>query len=697
MSSILGSATVAHHRLEFEGGVAALHGRQHAVAAGLHRQVQERHQLGQAGVGVHHALGHFLGVRGGVADAFDAGDLMHVLQQHGEIGDLLYPGLRVEDDRIFIESGAIWTSAGVTAGIDLALAMVEADLGAEVAAETAREMVVYHRRSGGQSQFSALQDLAPDSERIRPGDCRAGARQPGRQGRRRAVRDRPRALPAGLRPGRSVRALATGGARTGAARRQTQPLARPAGGRRGAGTEPDQVAAQCAGGQHGFPGHQLRRLHQAGARQSGQVHPRQLGQRLVRPSGHGNAQAGRQARPGARALQGRRRRHHRHDRRPSLGDAPAGQRQFRTAAGTAITTQDPGMIALMETLAQAWPRSLPFAALLETQRGHAADAAADTLANAMIGHLVTLVQASALLSDVLGRALARELEKQLGKTIIVENKAGGGAAIGANFVARAKPDGYTLLLGSTNEMVVARMINNAVKYDGAKDFTALGVELARHGIEGAGELADLVAFGRFGQRPVVAHAHGLGAARQAEQRPHQPLGQRQRHGDGAKGGQQQRQGQRDAIELAQVALGDPETLRIGHGARGADGRVGVAWFDAEAADRLQALIAACGLRPAGFAPTPLWLPETVDGWTLCVLDGYVVARQPPSGSSAATSWRWSRACCRRRRWARSWGTGASTWSASWCSRCPRWPVGWRRRCRCWWRPASCRAWARPAS
>ncbi|CUK22747.1 MULTISPECIES: type II secretion system protein GspL [Achromobacter] len=87
---------------------------------------------------------------------------------------------------------------------------------------------------------------------------------------------------------------------------------------------------------------------------------------------------------------------------------------------------------------------------------------------------------------------------------------------------------------------------------------------------------------------------------------------------------------RVAVEgaIEPLALGDPETLRIGHGARGADGRVGVAWFDAEAADRLQALIAACGLRPAGFAPTPLWLPETVDGWTLCVLDGYVVARQP---------------------------------------------------------------------
>ena len=78
-----------------------------------------------------------------------------------------HPDVRVDADRIHVCDGDTWTSAGITAGIDLALAMVESDLGAEVAGATAREMVVYHRRSGGQSQFSALQDLAPDSERIR--------------------------------------------------------------------------------------------------------------------------------------------------------------------------------------------------------------------------------------------------------------------------------------------------------------------------------------------------------------------------------------------------------------------------------------------------------------------------------------------------------------------------------------------------
>jgi transcriptional regulator GlxA family with amidase domain len=67
-----------------------------------------------------------------------------------------YPQVRVEPDRIFVQSGKIWTSAGVTAGIDLALALIGEDLGEDVARRTAQELVVYHRRPGGQSQFSAL-------------------------------------------------------------------------------------------------------------------------------------------------------------------------------------------------------------------------------------------------------------------------------------------------------------------------------------------------------------------------------------------------------------------------------------------------------------------------------------------------------------------------------------------------------------
>jgi transcriptional regulator GlxA family with amidase domain len=72
----------------------------------------------------------------------------------------------VEEDRIFIVDGTVWTSAGMTAGIDLALAMIEKDLGADVARAVARRLVVYHRRAGGQSQFSALLELEPKSDRI---------------------------------------------------------------------------------------------------------------------------------------------------------------------------------------------------------------------------------------------------------------------------------------------------------------------------------------------------------------------------------------------------------------------------------------------------------------------------------------------------------------------------------------------------
>lgn len=71
----------------------------------------------------------------------------------------LYPEIRVEPDCIHIKDGDVWTSAGVTAGIDLALAMIAADLGADIAASTAREMVVYAQRPGGQAQHSALLEI----------------------------------------------------------------------------------------------------------------------------------------------------------------------------------------------------------------------------------------------------------------------------------------------------------------------------------------------------------------------------------------------------------------------------------------------------------------------------------------------------------------------------------------------------------
>ena len=72
----------------------------------------------------------------------------------------------MDEDRIFIIDGPVWTSAGMTAGIDLALAMIEKNLGGDVARAVAKKLVVYHRRAGGQSQFSALLELEPKSDRI---------------------------------------------------------------------------------------------------------------------------------------------------------------------------------------------------------------------------------------------------------------------------------------------------------------------------------------------------------------------------------------------------------------------------------------------------------------------------------------------------------------------------------------------------
>jgi transcriptional regulator GlxA family with amidase domain len=67
-----------------------------------------------------------------------------------------YPGVKVERDPIFLRDGGLWTSAGVSAALDLTLALIEEDQGGEVALKAARELVVFLRRPGGQSQFSTL-------------------------------------------------------------------------------------------------------------------------------------------------------------------------------------------------------------------------------------------------------------------------------------------------------------------------------------------------------------------------------------------------------------------------------------------------------------------------------------------------------------------------------------------------------------
>jgi transcriptional regulator GlxA family with amidase domain len=79
-----------------------------------------------------------------------------------------FQDVKLEPDCIYTQDGKIWTSAGITAGIDLALALIAADLGEEVARRSAQELVVYHRRPGGQSQFSALLDIERTEGRFTP-------------------------------------------------------------------------------------------------------------------------------------------------------------------------------------------------------------------------------------------------------------------------------------------------------------------------------------------------------------------------------------------------------------------------------------------------------------------------------------------------------------------------------------------------
>lgn len=90
---------------------------------------------------------------------------------HWELADTLakrYPRISVDGDRIFTQDGNVWTSAGVSTGTDLALAMVEEDHGHALALEIARRMVLFMRRGGGQSQFSPqLAAQAADHQPIR--------------------------------------------------------------------------------------------------------------------------------------------------------------------------------------------------------------------------------------------------------------------------------------------------------------------------------------------------------------------------------------------------------------------------------------------------------------------------------------------------------------------------------------------------
>ncbi|AZO16375.1 GlxA family transcriptional regulator [Mesorhizobium sp. M2A.F.Ca.ET.043.05.1.1] len=77
-----------------------------------------------------------------------------------------YPKVKLDAERIFIQDGSVWTSAGISAGIDLALALIEDDLGPAIARRTAQQLVVHQRRPGGQSQFSGLVEFGGRSGRF---------------------------------------------------------------------------------------------------------------------------------------------------------------------------------------------------------------------------------------------------------------------------------------------------------------------------------------------------------------------------------------------------------------------------------------------------------------------------------------------------------------------------------------------------
>lgn len=81
--------------------------------------------------------------------------------QHADLLARAYPKIRVEPDALFVQDGSVFTSAGVSAGIDLSLALVERDHGADLARAVARDLVVYMQRTGGQSQFSAPLRIRP--------------------------------------------------------------------------------------------------------------------------------------------------------------------------------------------------------------------------------------------------------------------------------------------------------------------------------------------------------------------------------------------------------------------------------------------------------------------------------------------------------------------------------------------------------
>ncbi len=119
-------------------------------------------------------------------------------------------------------------------------------------------------------------------------------------------------------------------------------------------------------------------------------------------------------------------------------------------------------------------------------------------------------------ADINGRIVADIIQKALGQPTVVENRAGAGGGVGAEFAARATPDGYTLLIGSNGPLTVNPFVNTSMSYDPANDFAAIAMlSYTPHGLllsnkSGVKNLADLIALSKT--RPVTLATSGVGSA-----------------------------------------------------------------------------------------------------------------------------------------------------------------------------------------
>ncbi|MBO1113270.1 tripartite tricarboxylate transporter substrate binding protein [Bordetella petrii] len=134
-------------------------------------------------------------------------------------------------------------------------------------------------------------------------------------------------------------------------------------------------------------------------------------------------------------------------------------------------------------------------------------------------HPITLINpyAAGGPADTVARSLARALEKRLGQPVVVENKPGGGASIGTGFVARARPDGYTLLVGTSAGHVVTPLMQNT-PYDGVDGFAFSSVVavqpimLAVNPARGIKTVAELIARARAEPGKLSYGSAGVGGA-----------------------------------------------------------------------------------------------------------------------------------------------------------------------------------------